>query len=156
MSKFISTTEHISRLREIRARVPASLEAASTDDPSLDAIALNVAIHELSQPVSARLYANATHVRREIGRLREVRSRLLPKLAALQRRVKSTGHVMENSEDLAGRCALTAASEAASAIDELIWDLEAMYGTVLTLSEEIHNVNKLVQVADSLLRADVR
>jgi hypothetical protein len=73
MSKFISIAEHISRLQEIRARVPASLDAASTDDPnasgdpSLDAAALNVAIHELSQPVSVRLYATATHVRRESG-----------------------------------------------------------------------------------------
>ena len=162
MSRFISTVEHISRLQTILARVPASLDAASTDDPnsssepSLDAATLNVAIHELSQPVSARLYANASHVRREIGRLREVRSQLLPKLAALQRRVKSIRHVMRNSEDLADCCALTAFSEAASAIDELIWDLEAMYGTVLTLSGEIHNANRLVEVAGSLLRADVR
>lgn len=161
MSKFISTTEHLSRLREIRDRVPASLDAASADDPnassdpSLDVAALNVAIHELSQPVSARLYANATHVRREIGRLKEVRSQLLPKLAALQRQVKSMGHGI-GPKDLAARCALTAFSDAASAIDELIWDLEAMYGTVLTLSGEIHSANRLVEVADSLLRADVR
>lgn len=158
----MSTTEHIRRLQEIRDRVPASVDAASADDlrsssdSSSDAAALNVAIHELSQPVSARLYANATHVRREIGRLREVRSQLLPKLAALQRRVESMRHVMRDSVDLADRCALTAFSEAASAIDELIWDLEAMYGTVLTLSGEIHNANRLVEVADSLLPTNVR
>jgi hypothetical protein len=162
MSRFISTTEHISRLQEIRDRVPVSLDAASADDPkassdpSLDAEALNVAIHELSQTVGERLYSTATHVRREIGRLREVRSPLLPKLAALQKRVKSMAHGIRNSEDLTARCALTAFSDAASAIDELIWDLEAMYGTVLTLSGEIHNANRLVEVADSLLRTDVR
>lgn len=160
MSKFISTTEHLSRLREMRDRVPASLDAASADDPnassdpSLDAAALNVAIRELSQPVSVRLYATAGHVRREIGRLREVRSPLLPKLAALQRQVKSMGHGI-GPKDLAARCALTAFSDAASAIDELIWDLEAMYGTVLTLSGEIHSADKLVEAAVNLL-PDVR
>ena len=161
MSKFISTTEHLSRLQEIRDRVPASLDAASADDPnpssdpSLDAAALNVAIHELSQSVSVRLYATAGHVRREIGRLREVRSPLLPKLAFLQRQVKSMGHGI-GPKDLAARCALTAFSDAASAIDELIWDLEAMYGTVLTLSGEIHNANRLVEAAVSLPQTDLR
>jgi hypothetical protein len=68
----------------------------------------------------------------------------------------SSGRGIGNSEDLAVRCALTAFSEAASAIDELIWDLDAMYGTALALHGAIHNVEGLVKKADSLLPTNVR